>query len=90
VGKITGDMLRARTSSGAEDRGSYSTLGNTVADVYLWATSANPSYGGTPTQIAFMNPGGLRADLPFGTDGGSVSYREAANVQPFGNTLVTL
>ncbi|MFX7507403.1 5'-nucleotidase, partial [Acinetobacter baumannii] len=27
---------------------------------------------------------------PFGTDGGSVSYREAANVQPFGNTVVTL
>ena len=33
-----------------------------------------------------MNPGGLRADL----DQGPVTYREAANVQPFANTLVTL
>jgi 5'-nucleotidase len=36
--------------------------------------------------IAFMNPGGLRADLA----GGEVTYREAADVQPFANTLVTL
>ena len=33
-----------------------------------------------------MNPGGLRADLA----SGEVTYREAANVQPFANTLVTL
>ncbi|MFG6444952.1 choice-of-anchor I family protein [Microbacterium sp. P07] len=90
VGTITADILRAKTETGAEDRGSHSTLGNTVADVYLWATSENPDFGGTDAEIAFMNPGGLRADLLFGSDNGSVSYREAANVQPFGNTLVTL
>ncbi|MFX5602901.1 5'-nucleotidase, partial [Acinetobacter baumannii] len=45
---------------------------------------------GQDAQIAFMNPGGLRADLLYGTDNGSMSYREVANVQPFGNTLVTL
>ena len=33
-----------------------------------------------------MNPGGLRADLA----SGEVTYREAADVQPFANTLVTL
>lgn len=90
VGTITADITRATNSSGAEDRGAYSTLGNTVADVYLWATSENPSFNGQDAQIAFMNPGGLRADLLYGSDNGSVSYREAANVQPFGNTLVTL
>ncbi|MDR6689263.1 2',3'-cyclic-nucleotide 2'-phosphodiesterase (5'-nucleotidase family) [Microbacterium sp. 1154] len=90
VGTITADITRAKNSSGAEDRGAYSTLGNTVADVYLWATSENPSFNGQDAQIAFMNPGGLRADLLYGSDNGSVSYREAANVQPFGNTLVTL
>ena len=37
--------------------------------------------------IAFMNPGGLRADLDARA---TVTYREAANVQPFANTLVTL
>jgi len=90
VGRITADITRARNAQGGEDRGGHSTLGNTVADVYQWATSANPAYGGQPTQIAFMNPGGLRADLLYGSDGGSISYREAANVQPFGNTLVTM
>ncbi|WAC69914.1 choice-of-anchor I family protein [Microbacterium sp. SL75] len=90
VGTITADITRAKNSSGGEDRGAYSTLGNTVADVYLWATSENPSFNGQDAQIAFMNPGGLRADLLYGSDNGSVSYREAANVQPFGNTLVTL
>jgi len=90
VGTITADITRAKNTSGGEDRGAYSTLGNTVADVYLWATSENPSFNGQDAQIAFMNPGGLRADLLYGSDNGSVSYREAANVQPFGNTLVTL
>ncbi|WP_394684856.1 choice-of-anchor I family protein [uncultured Microbacterium sp.] len=90
VGTITADITRAKNGSGGEDRGAYSTLGNTVADVYLWATSENPSFNGQDAQIAFMNPGGLRADLLYGSDNGSVSYREAANVQPFGNTLVTL
>ncbi|WP_230007447.1 choice-of-anchor I family protein, partial [Microbacterium sp. Bi128] len=90
VGTITADITRAKNGSGGEDRGAYSALGNTVADVYLWATSENPSFNGQDAQISFMNPGGLRADLLFGSDSGSVSYREAANVQPFGNTLVTL
>lgn len=89
VGTISADILRAKLPNGNEDRGSHSSLGNTVADFYLWATSQNPNYGGEDAQIAFMNPGGLRADLVYAPDG-SVSYREAANVQPFGNTLVTL
>jgi 5'-nucleotidase len=42
-----------------------------------------------------MNPGGLRADLRAASTGptdptGNVTYREAANVQPFANTLVTM
>ncbi len=90
VGSITADILRGKTASGSEDRGVHSTLGNTVADVYLWATSQNPAYGGRDAEVAFMNPGGLRADLLFGDDNGAVSYREVANVQPFANTLVTL
>src|SRR5690625_1309010 len=36
-----------------------------------------------------MNPGGLRQDLSAGDDG-VVTYREAADVQPFANTLVTM
>src|SRR6185312_14782920 len=44
---------------------------------------------GTKAQIAMMNPGGLRADLLRGADG-VVTYKEAALVQPFANTLVTV
>lgn len=88
IGSITGDILRGGTPPGA-DRGVESSMGNWVADVYLWATSENPAFGGTPAQIALMNPGGLRADLLVGEDG-VVTYKEAADVQPFANTLVTV
>ena len=55
--------------------------------MHLWSTS-NDSFGGEKADIGIMNPGGLRADLLFGEDG-TVSYQDAASVQPFGNTLVT-
>jgi 5'-nucleotidase len=46
-------------------------------------------------QIAFMNPGGIRASLPFansagGEAPGQVTYGEAFTVQPFNNLVVTL
>ncbi|MCU1476122.1 MAG: multifunctional nuclease/2,3-cyclic-nucleotide [Subtercola sp.] len=90
VGSITADFNKAKQTGGTEDnRGGESTLGNFVADVQLASTQAAGS------QIAFMNPGGLRTDLTYASSGpgdgdGSVSYRELANVQPFANTLVTL
>lgn len=86
VGSITADILRGGTAG--SDRGVESTLGNLVADVYLWSTS-NDAYAGTPAQIGLMNPGGLREDLLYGTDG-TMTYRDVANVQPFANTLVTV
>jgi 5'-nucleotidase len=72
VGAITADILRGGTSG--SDRGVESTMGNTVADIYLWATSTNPAYAGTKAQIALMNPGGLRADLRTGD--GTVTFKE--------------
>ncbi|HAY42294.1 MAG TPA: bifunctional metallophosphatase/5'-nucleotidase [Micrococcaceae bacterium] len=86
VGQISEDILRGGEEPGS-DRGVESTLGNTVADIHLWATS-NEDFAGEPAQIAFMNPGGLRADLLYGEDG-TVSYKAAADVQPFANTLIT-
>lgn len=80
VGETTAPIARAKTSSGTEDRGRESDLGNMVADAQLWATQGNGA------QIAFMNPGGLRADF----DAGDVTYAEAFNVQPFSNILQTL
>jgi 5'-nucleotidase len=85
LGSITGDIKRATTSTGAEDRGAESVLGNFIADVQLAGTS-DPGRGGA--QIAFMNPGGLRADLLYAPDG-VVTYAEAFSVQPFANDVVT-
>lgn len=86
VGKISADILRGGEEPGS-DRGVESTLGNTVADIHLWATS-NDSFAGNKAEIAFMNAGGLRADLLYGEDG-TVTYKAAAEVQPFANTLTT-
>ncbi|GIM93446.1 ExeM/NucH family extracellular endonuclease [Paractinoplanes toevensis] len=84
LGTITGDILRA-FANGAEDRGSESVLGNFIADVQLDQTKAAGRGG---AQIAFMNPGGLRNDLKYGTDG-TVTYSAAFAVQPFSNDVVT-
>ncbi len=66
-----------------ENRGGESTLGNLVAEIQRWST-APAEFGAA--QIAFMNPGGLRANLT----GPKVTYRQGANVQPFANTLVNM
>jgi 5'-nucleotidase len=87
VGEISADIVRGGTPPG-DDRGVESSLGNLVADVYLWATS-NDDYAGTPAQIGLMNPGGLRDDLLYGGNG-VVTYRDVVEVQPFANTLVTV
>lgn len=91
LGQIGGAFNRAKLANGTtENRGGESTLGNLVAEVHRWATSA-PESGAA--QIAFMNPGGLRADMT-GTGAGafprSLTYRQAATVQPFANTLVNM
>ncbi len=91
LGKMTGPFQRASynpSGNATENRGGESTLGNEVAEVQRWATDR----AGVDTDIAFMNPGGLRADMP-GTANGSLrdlTYRQAANVQPFANTLVNM
>ena len=85
IGKITADLLRVNNAAGE------STLGDVIADSQLAAT-APANLGGA--QAAFMNPGGIRADMLFaqsGTEGdGNVTYEEAFTVQPFGNSLVTM
>ncbi len=90
LGSITGDLKRALQSDGkTENRGGESTLSNLIADVALWATSS------AGAQIGLQNPGGVRADMQYASTGandpdGNVTYKEAATVQPFANTLVTL
>jgi 5'-nucleotidase len=89
IGKIQGDLLRE--SLLVSPRGEW-TLGDVIADGQLAAT-APPQFGGAV--VAFMNPGGIRADMhvtdqsPGGEAPGEVTYGEAFTVQPFGNTMVT-
>jgi len=89
LGDITEDITRAKQSTGAENRGGESTIGNLIADAQLAATAD------LGAELALMNPGGIRTDLLYASTGagdpdGSVNYREAATVQPFANTLVTI
>ncbi len=91
LGKIDGPFNRAKLANGTtENRGGESTLGNLVAEVQRWATESETAGA---AQIAFMNPGGLRADM-VGVGTGAyprdLNYRQAAEVQPFANTLVNL
>jgi 5'-nucleotidase len=58
-------------------------LGDAIADAQL-ASTAPADKGGA--QIAFMNAGGVRADL----EAGPVTYGDAFNVQPFANILTTV
>ncbi len=63
-----------------------SVMGRIVADAILAATHSAEAGG---AQLAFVNPGGVRADLVPAADGG-VTFGQLYSVQPFGNTLMAL
>ncbi len=77
VGRISAPI------SALADENGESELGRLIADAQLAATVANGAV------IAFMNPGGVRAPLPYKA-GGEITYGELFSVHPFGNMLVTL
>jgi 5'-nucleotidase len=77
IGRVT---ARLQQPNGRAWPSGESPLGNVIADAQLAATRD------AGAQVAFINPGGIRAEL----DAGDVTYGEAFSVQPFGNTLVTL
>jgi 5'-nucleotidase len=86
AGSITADLTKTQNAGGE------SSLGDVIADAQLEATSAAGAGGAV---AAFLNPGGIRTDLPFapglaGVKGGDVTYGELFQMQPFANTLVTM
>jgi len=86
IGSITSDITRTATTAGE------SALGDVIADAQLEAT-APAGFG--EAVVAFMNPGGIRADMIFGQISGGelpgeITYGESFTVQPFGNSLVTM
>ena len=97
IGTLGGGFNRAKLNDTAntENRGGESTLGNLVAEVQRARTPETVLGTGDTdgADIAFMNPGGLRADM-VGTGTGAyprdLTYKQAATVQPFANTLVNM
>jgi len=85
IGQVTQTITRTVTAAGE------SAIGDVIADAQLHATR-EPGFG--DAVVAFMNPGGIRADLTYassvGEGDGNVTYGEMFTVQPFGNSLVTL
>jgi 5'-nucleotidase len=93
LGRITADVGRLNTENpGSVNAGGESQLGDLISDAQL-ADPSTITAGKTP-QIAFMNPGGIRAPLNYaqskGEGDGVVTYEEAFTVQPFNNYLVSL
>jgi 5'-nucleotidase len=85
VGSVTADITTAYANGLRDDRASQSTLGGLVADSLL-DTLKPAELGGA--EIGVVNPGGLRAELLYGTDG-SITYAQANAVLPFVNNLWT-
>jgi 5'-nucleotidase len=86
IGTIMLEVSRTPNAAGE------SALGDVIADAQLWATASSETGGAV---VALVNPGGMRADLPFassraGEGDGVVTFGEAFTVQPFGNSLVTM
>lgn len=82
VGRVSADVVRDARPNGE------SPLGDVIADAQLAYTRS------AGAQIALMNPGGIRASLPYaasagGEAPGEITYGEAFTVQPFNNLVVT-
>ncbi|MBQ0721510.1 MAG: bifunctional metallophosphatase/5'-nucleotidase [Gammaproteobacteria bacterium] len=71
IGNAAQDITRTANSAGE------SALGNLIADAQRKAMA---------TDIALMNPGGIRADLP----AGEITWGDLFTVQPFNNDLITM
>ncbi|MFI2437256.1 bifunctional metallophosphatase/5'-nucleotidase [Streptomyces sp. NPDC018693] len=73
-------------SADIPNTGTESPMGDLIADAQLWyAKQLDPE-----TDLALMNPGGVRAGLTYagGSEGdGVVTYAEGFTVQPFANTV---
>jgi 5'-nucleotidase len=88
VGYVKSDFIRDEKVIGSVS--CETPLGDLIADAELAATR-DARHGSA--EIAFMNPGGIRADLlarqpdrpPY-----AITYGDAFEVQPFGNDLVTM
>jgi len=79
VGPLVNRLINVAqgTLTRTENTAGESTLGNLIADAQRVTTGAH---------FAFMNPGGIRADL----EAGEVTWGDLFTIQPFGNDLVSM
>jgi len=77
VGSTTQTITRTPNAAGE------SAAGDVIADAQLAATSP-AAFGGAV--VAFMNPGGIRGDIP----AGPVTYGQLFTVQPFNNVMTVM
>jgi 5'-nucleotidase len=77
IGYLAGPATKDTDASGENQ------AGNLIADSQLAATK-----GPAGAVAAFMNPGGVRGATGF--PAGAITYAKAFEVQPFGNTMVTM
>jgi 5'-nucleotidase len=84
IGQLTSSTPSLPKTSSSDPE---TSLGRLIADSQL----NDPSVvsGGVTPQIAFMNPGGIRADLVAGANG-DITYGAAFSVQPFNNYVVSM
>lgn len=90
LGTQSADLDRAYLA-GAAVRTSESGFGNFIADAQLDSVQDNPAVFGNPV-AAFMNPGGIRADIncatrDSGEPSGTITFGEAFTAQPFSNNV---
>ncbi|MER3556385.1 MAG: bifunctional metallophosphatase/5'-nucleotidase [Meiothermus sp.] len=88
IAKLGAEQITREQNAAGE-----SSLGDVIADSQLFATK-DPAKGGAV--VAFMNPGGIRANLPPNPSinsqqsAATVTYGDTFTVQPFGNSLVVM
>ena len=86
TGRVVGYVKNTLTgnSRAARNPSCETPLGDLIADAMRAATGAD---------LAFMNPGGIRADLIANHEGRpdfAVTYGDVSEVQPFGSPLITM
>jgi 5'-nucleotidase len=83
VAPLAGQIVGSSASSyrATQNSAGESDLGDIIADSQNAADA---------TQFAFMNPGGIRADLVVPSGGGNFTWNDLFTIQPFGNTLVKM
>jgi len=83
VAPLVSKVVGFSPASFTRDQGTTgeSSLGDIIADAQNLAEG---------TQFAFMNPGGIRADLVVPVGGGNIIWNDLFTIQPFGNTLVKM